>query len=192
MTRAAAFVAISLTCAACAADHDQPGARSATPGAGAATGCLVAGGGYLQAQLRGAVVADLNWNNAQMQCEGSPRPDGHGLRLTFAGSLPDTTHHLRFIFGIDERDTAAGAARALPTNLTVILEGEQQLYATRGDEHCAVESLERTPLDASGGRKNRVHARGYCVDPATSLAGDARLLVPTFEFTGVADAELAP
>ena len=163
-------------------------------------GCISSGGGLLQAQLRGALVADLNWSNAQMRCEGGPRPDGKGLRLTFAGALPGSeradkagvARQLRFIFGIDEHDTAAGVARALPTNLTVILEGEQQLYTTMGDEHCAVETLERTPLDAAGGKKIRVHARGYCVGPATNLTGDARVLVPTFEFTGIADAEVAP
>ena len=78
----------------------------------------------------------------------------------------------------------------MPTNLTVILEGEQQLFATRGDQHCAVESLERSPLPSAGSRRNLVHARGYCLGPATNAAGDARLLVPTFEFTGVADTEL--
>jgi hypothetical protein len=96
---------------------------------------------------------------------------------------------VRFIFGIDERDTAAGKAQAMPTNLTVILEGEQQLYATLGDRLCAVESLERFPLEP-GSRRTRVHARGYCLGPATNATGDARLLVPTFEFTGMADTEL--
>ena len=209
MTPVPALVVIGLVCVACSADH-EPGNHVAGP----AVGCLGAGGGFLHAQLRGAVVADLHWENAEMLCEGSPRPGGHGLRITFAGHLPATvpavsstartetaatrteavsaTRQLRFIFGIDERDSAAGAARALPTNLTVILEGEQQLYATRGGEQCAVESLERSPLGAAASGKSRVHARGYCLGPATNIAGDARLLVPTFEFTGIADTELAP
>jgi hypothetical protein len=196
MTRAPALVAFGLACTACTGGHDKaPDQVAATPD------CLAAGGGYLRAQLRGAVTADLDWSGSDMQCDGSPRPDGHGIRLTFAGRLPESQpagddgatrpeRHLRFIFGIDERDTATGAALAMPTNLTVILEGEQQLFATRGDQHCAVESLERSPVAAANGRKNRVHARGYCLGPATNTAGDARLLVPTFEFTGVADTEL--
>jgi hypothetical protein len=90
---------------------------------------------------------------------------------------------------VDPHDVASGDAQALPTNLTVIVEGEKQLYSTVGDAHCAVESLDRTPLAAG---RNRVHARGYCLGPASSIGGDARVLVPTFEFTGVADTERKP
>lgn len=149
---------------------------------------MTGGDGFLRAQLRGAVVADLDWDNDDMQCDGGPRPDGKGMRVTFAGELPGS-HQLRFIFGIDERDVAAGAAQAMPTNLTVILEGEQ-IFGTRGSGQCAVESLERTPLEQTGGSKYRVVARGYCVGPATNTTGDARVLVPTFEFTGTASVEL--
>jgi hypothetical protein len=66
----------------------------------------------------------------------------------------------------------------------VILEGAKQMFATRGDDRCAVETLERTPL-ANAGHQDRVHVRGYCTGPANELAGDSRLLIPTFEFTGV-------
>lgn len=139
------------------------------------------------------MVADINWNGAGLTCEGGPRPDGQGLRLTFAGPLPvgEATRQLRFIFGIDLDDAASGAAQALPTNLTLILEGEQQLYATRGDGRCAIETLERVPLPDGGGRQ-RVHARGYCTSPANSLDGSASLLVPTFEFTGLVTTEATP
>lgn len=198
MTRFSVLALLVLACAACSRDSGGAADRSESQSTQAAAGCVAGGGGYLQAQLRGALVADLDWRNADMQCEGGLRPDGHGLRVTIAGPLPAATgaapRHLRFIFGIDPRDIATGVAQALPTNVTVIVEGEQQLFATQGDSHCAVELLERTPLQvAAGGRKrDRVHARGYCLDPATTLAGDARLLVPTFEFTGVANTELDP
>lgn len=131
-----------------------------------------------------------------MQCEGGQRPDGQGLRLAFAGILPATAgapeRPLRFIFGIDLKDAAPGSAQALPTNLTVIVEGAQQLFATQGGERCAVEQLERTPLLAGNGRQQRVHARGYCTAPATDLASHAGLLVSTFEFTGLVTLEAAP
>jgi hypothetical protein len=180
-----------ITMSACASDSGEsgnkdPGAAAATPG-----GCIAGGGGALQAQLRGALTADLDWSNEHMLCEGGARPDGKGLRVTLAGPLPvasagekSPARQLRFIFGIDYQDQAAGRAQALPTNVTVILEGEGRMFATRGSDRCAVESLERRPLEAEGGRYERVHVRGYCTEPAAELAGDARLLVPTFEFTG--------
>jgi hypothetical protein len=151
-----------------------------------ATGCLPAGDGRLEAQLRGAFVADIYWDNAQMQCDGGPRPDGAGLRVTIAGTQGE--RQLRFIFGIDLVDTASGPAQALPTNLTVIVEGEARLYATRGDDKCAVENLERVGLAAG---QERVTARGYCLGPAADMAGGAPLLVPTFSFTALARSELA-
>ncbi|MET0280783.1 MAG: hypothetical protein ABW278_06600 [Steroidobacteraceae bacterium] len=185
-----ALVLVSLTCAACA-DDPAPAAAAAAPAA--PDGCLADGSGTLVAQLRGALTQDIAWNNGDMQCEGGPRPEGNGLRLTFAGPTtgPEGTRQLRFIFGIDLQDAAAGAARALPTNITLIMEGEQQLFATRGDQRCAVEALERMALPGDGGHE-RIHARGYCTSPALDLAGGTSLLVPTFEFTGIVAAGAQP
>jgi hypothetical protein len=163
----------------------------------AATGCLASGEGQLEASLRGALEADLAWTNAQMKCDGELRPDGSGLRITIAGPLQPApgsntdpaglagaglAHQLRFIFGIDLTDTASGPVQALPTNLTVIVEGGNLLYATRGDSLCAVEDLAREPMGAG---VDRVTANGYCVGPASDLAGKARLHVPTFSFTAL-------
>lgn len=186
-----------ITISACASDSN--GTAIADPGATAATpaGCIAGGGGSLRARLRGALTADLDWPNELMRCEGGARPDGKGLRVTLAGPLPGATpdsdaRQVRFIFGIDYQDQAAGSAQALPTNVTVILEGEGRMFATRGSDRCAVESFTRTPLLAEGSRFERVQVRGYCTEPAAELAGDARLLVPTFEFTGRVAAGDAP
>jgi hypothetical protein len=190
-TRLPAALVLALATGACAQSPPDT-AAPATPAP--AMGCLAAGDGNLQARLRGALVADLDWRNAQMQCEGGMRPDGQGLRVTIAGPLPAgalpataaaPAPLLRFIFGIDLHDAASGAAQVLPTNLTVIVEGGQQLYATRGDDKCAVESLQRTPLAASSGKLERVQVRGYCTGPAADLDGNVRVLVPTFAFTAV-------
>lgn len=182
---------IALGSGACAQSQSEVGALSTlTP----ATGCLEAGAGTLQAQLRGALEADLSWKDAEMHCEGGMRPDGKGIRITIAGPLPaslappaaspDSESALRFIFGIDLQDTASGAVQALPTNLTVIVEGGQLLYATRGDDKCAVETLDRSPL-AGHAKLERVSVRGYCTGPASDLAGTSRLFVPTFTFTAL-------
>lgn len=191
-TRLLAVLVLALGTGACAKSPPGVAAAAAAP---SAVGCLAAGDGHLQARLRGALVADLDWPNAQMQCEGGMRPDGQGLRVTIAGPLPagvmpagsgaSGSPLLRFIFGIDLHDAASGAAQALPTNLTVIVEGGDQLYATRGDDKCAVETLARTPIATSGGKLDRVQVRGYCTGPAADLGGTTRVLVPTFAFTAV-------
>jgi hypothetical protein len=173
--------------AATAKPAAAPNATTAT--SAAATGACL-GGAFLQARLRGALDADLDWHDEGMRCEGGPRPGGRGLRVTLAGPLRtegQEPRQLRFIFGIGTKDIAAGSAEALPTNVTVILEGGGQMFATRGDGHCAVEKLERTALPDNAHRQ-RVHVRGYCLDPATALNGEGRLHIPTFEFSGVVDA----
>lgn len=174
-----------ITMTACASDSGEDARRIAGAAAQAGAGCIAGGGGFLRARLRGALTADLDWSNERMQCEGGARPDGKGFRVTLAGPLAgDGARQLRFIFGIDHEDQAAGSAQALPTNVTVILEGEGRMFATRGSDRCAVESITRTPLPAQSGAFERVQVRGYCTEPAAELAGDARLFIPTFEFTG--------
>jgi hypothetical protein len=180
---------LAMVCLGCAADQPDAGGK---PVLASTASCLATGDGELRAELRGNIDADLLWNNSEMQCDGSIRPDGKGLRVTLAGrwhgKLGDAAaadHQLRFIFGIDLVDQAPGVARVFPTNLTVIIEGERTLFTTHGDTGCAVETLERTALLASANRKDKVRVRGYCLSPAESADGTARLLVPTFDFTGV-------
>lgn len=176
-----------MTLAACA--PQGPGATAvAVAGSAAAetaSGCLVTGDASFEAELRGALEADIHWSNAQMECDGDLRPDGKGMRLTVVGPLATQPprvpglRRLRFILGIDLIDVASGPAQVLPTNLTVIVEGESLLYATRGDERCAVEDLKRESMPDGF---ERVSGRGYCLGPASDLAGETRLLVPTFSF----------
>ena len=154
--------------------------------------CLPGERGYLRASLRGAIESDLDWRGALLQCEGGARPDGRGLRVSFLGPADGNGHRLRVVFGIA---AVPGQARttAVATNVTVIVEGEQRLYATRGDERCAIDAVVQEPLplaDASGAapavREYRVAARGYCIDPATMLDGSARLYINRFDFAGLA------
>jgi hypothetical protein len=132
------------------------------------------------------MAADLDWRNAGLECEGGMRPDGHGIRVSFAGPFHSAgaAHRLRFIFGIE----AAGegrSGRALPANITLILEGEQHIYSTRGDNECTVDELRQEPLGRTANRRDyRVAARGFCVGPAASLTGSGRVLVSRFDFSG--------
>jgi hypothetical protein len=119
------------------------------------------------------------------------------VRVSFAGPVSGDGARLRLVFGIATHPGLDHSAD-LPTNVTVIVEGREQLYSTQGDDKCRVESLVQQPLvptppvhDAlavtvGGGRSYRIAARGYCVDPATTLDGSGRLYVNRFDFAGVA------
>jgi hypothetical protein len=70
----------------------------------------------------------------------------------------------------------------------VIFEGEGRLFATRGEDHCTVDELRQERVGALGGPKRswRMIGRGFCIDPASTLNGDARILVSRFDFAGQA------
>jgi hypothetical protein len=150
-----------------------------------AQGCLAQGNGYLRARIRGAMQMDVNLHNSELECEGGARPDGSGIRVSFAGPLRSDGRRLRMVFGV--ASAAEGTAgRALPTNLTVIFEGEQRLFATRGDDKCTVDELSQERLGAPGGpvRSYRVIARGFCIAPVNALSDAGKILINSFDFAG--------
>jgi hypothetical protein len=155
----------------------EAGATTASPG------CLATGDGYLRARLRGALELDVAWSDPGMDCDGGVRPDGRGLRVTVAGPPSPSGRRLRFVFGI--ADVAEGAAAtARPTNLTILFEGEQRVYATRGDDKCTIDELRQERVGALGGpeRSWRVVASGFCIGPASAVDGSGRILVTRFDF----------
>ena len=170
------------------------GAPVSAPSAGAAGhGCLPTGNGYLRARIRGALNLDIDWNNAEIECDGGPRPDGSGVRVSFAGPAHSDGRRLRLVFGVGAVHEGTGG-HDLPTNLTVIFEGEQRLFATRGDDHCTVDELKQERVGALGGLKRswRIIARGFCISPASTLSSDSRILVDRFDFAGNAVFEDEP
>ncbi len=154
--------------------------------------CLPGERGYLRAKFRGAIEAEPNWHGAELQCEGGARPDGSGLRVSFLGPADGHGGRLRLVFGIGAKP-GLGASHAVPTNVTVIVEGAKRLYATQGDDKCQVESMVQEPVVIGKAaehstlmREYRIAARGYCIDPASSLDGSERLYIDRFDFAGLA------
>ena len=167
-----------------------PAAAPTTERADPVQGCLAVGGGYLRARMRGAQDLDLNWKNADMQCEGGPRPPGkdntsNGIRVSIGGPERGDGHRLRLVFGIAGVGEGRGGAN-LRTNVTIMFEGEQRIFATQGDDKCTVDSLaqERVETLGPGTAVYRVVARGFCVGPATSLSRDERVILTSFDFAG--------
>ncbi len=156
-------------------------------------GCLPSGNGFLRAKIRGAVNLDIDWHNAELQCEGGSRPNGSGVRVSFAGPKSSDGRRLRMVFGVGTA-TEGRPGRALPTNLTVIFEGEQRLFATRGQDRCTVDRLEQERLGELGGRARtyRIVAHGFCISPASALDNGARILVSSFDFAGRVTFEDSP
>src|SRR5262245_13625189 len=182
ITRACLLTALLTVTAA--ANADPKTAPPKAPAAAAQTGCLPSGNGYLRARIRGAMNLDINWHNAELECDGGARPDGSGIRVSFAGPRHSDGRRVRLVFGVHAAEGSAG--RALPTNLTVIFEGERRLFATRGEDRCTVDQLEQQRVGALGGRSRsyRIVARGFCTEPASALSGHERIVVNSFDFAG--------
>jgi hypothetical protein len=155
-------------------------AADASPSPGRSP-CLGDGTGFVRARIRGALNLDLNWKDAELECGGEARPDGSGLRVSFAGPGPGGKV-LRLVFGV--RSAHEGAAgKELPTNLTVLVDGGR-VFATRGDDKCTMDQLSQRPLPGTGLRAWRIEARGFCVAPANALGGKGRIVVSRFDFAG--------
>jgi hypothetical protein len=160
---------------------------SGLPAAGpmSTRGCLASGDGYLRARIRGALNLDVSLHNAELECDGGPRPDGSGIRVSFAGPARSDGRRLRMVFGV-AKATEGVEGRELPTNLTVIFEGEQRMFATRGDDKCTVDEFNQERVGALGGpiRTYRVIARGFCITPVKALDSEQTILVNSFDFAG--------
>lgn len=163
-----------------ATSEGAPAPTSASP-----TGCLSTGNGFLRAKIRGALNLDLNWQNAELECDGGARPDGSGIRLSFAGPVTGDGRRMRLVFGVT-RATEGKAGTALPTNLTVIFEGETRMFASRGDDKCTLDKLQQERVGALGGstRSYRVIGSGFCIEPVSTLSSDERIVVSSFDFAG--------
>jgi hypothetical protein len=134
--------------------------------------------------MRGDSNLDIDWHDADMQCDGGPRPGQQGVRLTFAGPAQGGAHNLRFVFGI-AATPGARAAHNVPTNVTVIFEGERKLFSTAGDGKCTIDEFSEQSLAApADAHLRRLSARGFCTAPATALTGGAGVLLSRFDFAG--------
>jgi hypothetical protein len=194
MNRPLLYLTLLLVAALAACTRHTPPAMQ--PATATTSSCLPSHDGYLRVRLRGARDLDIDWHDADLECEGGERPGQGGLRLAFAGPVSSAGHRLRFVFGVA---SAAGIAssREVPTNVTVIFEGEHGLYSTRGDDKCTIDELTQAPVIAREAARApagtlRVSGRGFCASPAAAIDGQDALLLSRFDFAGlVVDAATA-
>lgn len=174
-------LALATAAAGGGAPQGGPPPGGTTPASPAAQHCLESGDGYFRARIAGAVDATVDWPNEGTHCEGEPKYPLPGVRLSFQHS-PSHGVDLLFVFGltgvVEGRD-----AHEVGTNLTVIVQGTDRFYGTRGYSRCTVDSLTQRRLGS--GHSYRVEARGFCTQPARAVRGDDAVLVSTFEFAGL-------
>jgi hypothetical protein len=147
----------------------------------AVTGCLSSGDGYLRAHLAGAIDAQVDWPNSGTRCEGEQRSEPAGVRLSFqrvAGGRPN----LLFVFGLSGVREGQPAAAA-GANVTLIVQGDGQIYSTLGDTRCTIDSLAQRAF-AGSRHAYRLEARGFCTQPAQAVHGPGDVLISTFDFAG--------
>ncbi len=157
------------------------------------TGCLPSGDGFLRARLDGALELRLDWKNDGLQCEGMPRPEGNGIRVSFSRALDTDGRRLLIVFGIAGLSESS-SGRALPANLTIVEEGGAQVFGTLGDDKCVLDNVSQqliTPWRRES-RTYRVSGRGFCMQPARAVGGEAGVLMSSFDFAGQVRYEDAP
>lgn len=120
-----------------------------------------------------------------MECAGGPRPSGNGVRVSIGGPSRGDGRRIRLVFGIAGVGEGASGS-TLRTNVTLLFEGEQRVFATQGDDKCTVDTLSQQRVENLGGPRAiyRVVARGFCLGPATSLTRGERVLLTSFDFAG--------
>lgn len=146
--------------------------------------CGIDGG--LKAELFGGLEAVLDWQPDQLACQGMPRPNAAGARLRFSGTASSGSEstQLVFIFGIPGLERGK-PGRELPTNVTVIDEGQGRFFATLDIDSCW------SDIDSQGETATAstyvISGVLYCVAPLAELNGNGNVLLSEVHFTGLLD-----
>jgi hypothetical protein len=156
-----------------------PGAEagSAAPELGP---CIMDREGYLSGELFGAIELEFDWAGDELTCEGNARPDGHGLRLFFAGNPQGAAERLIFVLGIEARiDELAGSEHEV--NVTLIDESQARFF-NGGEGRCWTRVDEVVQYDA--GAAYRVDGELYCAGALPSLTDPASVTPGSVVYSG--------
>ncbi len=140
-------------------------------------------GGFLEAELVGAVSTSLDWEADVLACEGMPRPDQRGARLRFAGPGLHDGETLAVIIAMPELERGA-TGREFATNATVMVEGSGRFFSTSGDEVCWTDVVRQEPLSAD---RYAIAGSVYCIAPLVEINGDSSVTIAELSFSGLVD-----
>jgi hypothetical protein len=152
------------------------------PAVAAAGGC--GDHGYLATTLVGAVEAEIDWESADLDCAGMPRPGGEGARLRFAGRADD--RQLAIIIALPDLRRDRGAARELASNVTLIEEGAGRFFSTADTDICWTDVTILEP-DPGAADRYRIGGNLYCVAPLVEVNGSSSVSLAELSFHGLLD-----
>jgi hypothetical protein len=183
------LLCFGLTLSTCKQTTDTAApSAAAAPDSSAArgeTGLQCGTDGELHTEMYGAIAAQLEWHENDLQCSGMPRPEGRGARLRFAGTVPGEERRIAIIVAIPDLERAAHGVQ-LRSNITVIEEGNGRFFSTPNLDNCLTDI---TTLTALGGSADRYSIGGvlYCVSPLPEINGQSSILIPELQFSGLID-----
>jgi len=114
-----------------------------------------------------------------------PRPDGHGARLRFAGTVAGSEQRVAMIVAIPDlgREALGSEYRS---NVTVIEEGVGRFFSTPNLDNCLTDITTLIALD-DGGYRYSLGGLLYCVSPLPEINGDSSISIPELRFHGLLD-----
>lgn len=179
-TRAPGLLALMLVFAsACSPNTVEAPEEPSAPSPGYRCGT----GGFLEAELVGALSTSLAWNAEVLACEGMPRPDERGARLRFAGPGLNPGEALAVIIAMPDLERGA-TGREYATNATVMVEGSGRFFSTSGDEVCWTDVIRQEPLSAD---RYAIAGSLYCIAPLVEINGDSSITIAELSFSGIVD-----
>lgn len=113
------------------------------------------------------------------------RPDGHGIRLRFAGDVTD--ERLAIIIAIPDLQ-AGEPAVGLPSNVTITVEGSGRFFSTPNLDSCWTDVNSPTVVSGEKGSYT-ISGTLYCVSPLGEVNGDAAVSIPELSFTTIVNWE---
>ena len=114
-----------------------------------------------------------------MNCENMLRPDNEGARLRFAGEV--SGEQLAIIIALPTLQRAT-AAKELPSNVTVTVEGSGRFFSTASRDACWTD-IESQVANADNENMFVVTGTLYCVSPLGEVNGDSAVSIPEMTFT---------
>lgn len=140
--------------------------------------------GRLQVDLFGALQGEVRWAAEHLRCEGMPRPDGAGARLRFAGPFGAEGQPIAFIIAVPSLEQGEIGAE-LPSNVTLIAEGEGRFFSTPDLDSCWTDISSQTPLETEG--RYSIDGQVYCISPLPEVNGAGSVSIDEFSFSGLLD-----